>query len=100
MKVNWQSQEVLISNNYAAVARNCLGSGRPSVLRSGHVPQDHVNLVGCSFMLMGDYSRVHSKALISLKVKTADPSPNNRNRSVKQQTRKNLSSTFAYRGPS
>ena len=62
MKVNWQSQEVSISNNYAAVARNCLGSSRPSVLRSCHLPQDHVNPVGCSFTLMGDYSRVHSKA--------------------------------------
>ena len=62
MKVNWQSQEVSISNNYVAVAWNCLGSGRPSVLRSGHLPQGHVNLVGCSFMLMGDYSGVNSKA--------------------------------------
>ena len=62
MKVNWQSQEVSISNNYVAVAWDCLGSGRPSVLRSGHLPQDHVNLVGCSFMLMGDYSGVNSEA--------------------------------------
>ena len=62
MKVNWQSPEVSISNNYVAVAWNCLGSGRPSVLRSGHLPQDYVNLVGCSFMLMGDYSGVNSKA--------------------------------------
>jgi len=29
MKVNLQSQKVSISNNYAAVASNCLGSGRP-----------------------------------------------------------------------
>ena len=42
MKVTWRSQEVSISNNYVAVAWNCLGSGRPSVLGSGHLPQDHV----------------------------------------------------------
>ena len=29
MKVNLQSQKVSISNNYAAVASNCLDSGRP-----------------------------------------------------------------------
>ena len=29
MKVYLQSQKVSISNNYAAVASNCLGSGRP-----------------------------------------------------------------------
>ena len=62
MKVNWQSKGVSISNNYFAVAWNCLGSGRPSVLGSGHLPQDHVNLVGCSFMLMGDYNGVNSEA--------------------------------------
>ena len=62
MKVNWQSPEVSISNNYVAVAWNCLGSGRPSVFRSGHLPQDHISLVGCSFMLMGDYSEVNFEA--------------------------------------
>ena len=62
MKVNWQSQEVSISNNYFVAAWNLLGSGRPSVLRSGHLPQDRINLVGCSFMLMGDYSGVDSEA--------------------------------------
>ena len=29
MKVDLQSQKVSISNNYAAVASNCIGSGRP-----------------------------------------------------------------------
>ena len=62
MKVIWRSQEVSISNNYGAVAWNCLGSGRPFVLGLGHLPQDHVNLVGCSFILLGDYDGVNSEA--------------------------------------
>ena len=62
MKVTWRSQEVSISNNYVAVAWNCLGSGRPFALGLGHLPQDHVNLVGCSFILLGDYDGVNSEA--------------------------------------
>ena len=56
MKVTWRSQEVSISNNYVAVAWNYLGSGRPLVLGLGHPPRDHVNLVGCNFILLGDYN--------------------------------------------
>ena len=62
MKVTWRSQEVSISNNYVAVAWSCLGSGRPFVLGLGHLPQDHVNLVGCSCILLGDYDGVNSEA--------------------------------------
>ena len=62
MKVTWWSQEVSISNNYVAVAWNRLGNGRPFVLGLGHLPQDHVNLVGCSFILLGDYDVINSEA--------------------------------------
>ena len=62
MKVNWQSPEVSISNNYVAVARTCLGNGRPSALRLDHLSYDRVNLVSCGLMLMGDSSGVNSKA--------------------------------------
>ena len=62
MRFTWRSQEVSISNNYVAVAWNYLGSGRPLVLGLGHLPRDHVNLVGCNFILLGDYNGVNSEA--------------------------------------